>query len=128
MAALPSALPCQASSAWRSEPPFCWMAKSMSVVVPPWAAAMVPVSKSSDETVPPKGMSRWVWASMPPGKTYFPVASMVSSAVPPVMTVRMLDVLDQVAVEVGPAIAIELPRVADLGDEVEVEVGDDELV
>src|SRR5947209_348958 len=43
------------------------MAKSMSVVVPPKAAAMVPVSKSSELVVPPKGMSRCVCTSMPPG-------------------------------------------------------------
>jgi len=36
-------------------------------VVPPMAAARVPVRKSSAETVPPKGISMWVWASMPPG-------------------------------------------------------------
>ena len=33
---------------------------------------MVPVSKSSVEVVPPNGMSRWVWTSMPPGITYWP--------------------------------------------------------
>ena len=56
------------------------MAKSTIVVVPPCAAAIVPDSKSSAEVVPPNGMSRWVWTSMPPGSTYFPVASMVRSA------------------------------------------------
>ena len=52
----------------------------MSVVVPPWAAAIVPVSKSSAEVVPPKGMSRWVWTSMPPGITSLPEASITVSA------------------------------------------------
>jgi hypothetical protein len=41
----------------------------MIVVVPPWAAAIVPVAKSSDAVVPPNGSSMWVWASTPPGKT-----------------------------------------------------------
>src|ERR1019366_8839358 len=58
------------------------MAKSTMHVVPPWAAASVPVSKSSLDEVPPKGMSRWVCASMPPGRMYFPLASMVLSHVP----------------------------------------------
>ena len=52
----------------------------MRVVVPPWAAAMVPLSKSSAEVVPPNGMSRWVCTSMPPGITSLPEASMVVSA------------------------------------------------
>src|SRR4030081_581517 len=56
------------------------MAKSISVVVPPKAAARVPVSKSSELVVPPKGMSRWVCTSIPPGKTYFPAASMTFAA------------------------------------------------
>jgi len=38
-------------------------------VVPPNAAAIVPDSKSSADVVPPNGMSRWVWQSMPPGIT-----------------------------------------------------------
>src|SRR5690625_116552 len=49
------------------------------VVVPPWAAARVPVSKVSDACVPPNGISMWVWASIPPGMTYLPVASMTRS-------------------------------------------------
>ena len=56
------------------------MAKSTMVVVPPWAAATVPLSKSSAEVVPPNGMSRWVWTSMPPGITSFPRASTTVSA------------------------------------------------
>src|ERR1035438_8408280 len=51
------------------------MAKSTMVVVPPMAAARVPVRKSSAELVPPKGMSRCVCASMPPGRSNNPVAS-----------------------------------------------------
>src|SRR5262245_15943368 len=48
----------------------------MIVVVPPQAAARVPVSNVSAENVPPNGISMWVWASIPPGSTYLPVASM----------------------------------------------------
>ena len=50
------------------------------VVVPPQAAARVPISKVSEAKVPPKGSSMWVWQSIPPGTTYFPVASMTRSA------------------------------------------------
>jgi hypothetical protein len=53
----------------------------MIVVVPPQAAARVPVSKVSLAKVPPNGSSMWVCASTPPGITYLPVASMTSSAV-----------------------------------------------
>src|SRR3989442_591073 len=56
------------------------MAKSISVVVPPNAAARVPVSKSSALVVPPNGISRCVCTSMPPGKTYFPMASSTRAA------------------------------------------------
>jgi hypothetical protein len=50
------------------------------VVVPPKAAEVVPEVKSSQETVPPKGISMWVWGSMAPGITYLPAASMTLSA------------------------------------------------
>src|SRR5215469_7370710 len=82
MLALPSALACQASRVSRSEAPLGCTAKSISDVVPPQAAARVPVSKSSAENVPPNGMSRWVCTSMPPGMTYLPVASIDRSARP----------------------------------------------
>ena len=48
-------------------------------VVPPQAAARVPVSKVSEAFVPPNGSSIWVWASIPPGITYRPLASTTSS-------------------------------------------------
>ena len=47
------------------------------LVVPPKAAARVPVSNVSLAKVPPNGSSMWVWTSMPPGMTYLPLASMV---------------------------------------------------
>ena len=47
MAQLPSAFACQASRPSRSEPPMLWIAKSTIVVVPPHAAARVPVSNVS---------------------------------------------------------------------------------
>ena len=83
MTALPSALACQVSRPSRSEAPRDWTAKSTMLVVPPNAAARVPVSKVSFANVPPNGSSMWVWTSMPPGMTYLPVASIVSSAVAP---------------------------------------------
>ncbi len=55
----------------------------MIVVVPPHAAARVPVSNVSDANVPPNGSSMCVCTSMPPGTTYLPVASMVRSALTP---------------------------------------------
>jgi hypothetical protein len=73
---LPSAFACHVSSPARIDEPFDWIAKSTIVVVPPNAAAIVPDSKSSDELVPPNGMSMCVWQSMPPGMTNLPVASM----------------------------------------------------
>ena len=48
------------------------------VVVPPSAAATVPLAKSSIVVVPPNGMSRCVCGSMKPGNTYAPDASTVS--------------------------------------------------
>ena len=47
MTALPSALAIQVSSPSRRVPPLDWTAKSTIVVVPPKAAALVPVSKVS---------------------------------------------------------------------------------
>jgi hypothetical protein len=41
----------------------------MIIVVPPAAAALVPVKKSSDATVPMNGSSMCVCGSMPPGIT-----------------------------------------------------------
>ena len=49
--------------------PLAWTAKSMMVVVPPQAAARVPVSNVSTENVPPNGISMCVCTSMPPGST-----------------------------------------------------------
>ena len=80
MHALPSAFFHQVSSASRMRVPRAWMAKSTMLVVPPKAAARVPVSKSSALVVPPNGMSRWVWQSMPPGRTYMPAASITLPA------------------------------------------------
>src|ERR1700744_4597282 len=82
MAQLPSALACHLSSVASSELPLAWTAKSMIVVVPPQAAARVPVSKVSTENVPPNGISMWVWAAIPPGSTDLPGASMPRSAAP----------------------------------------------
>ena len=56
----------------------------MIVVVPPNAAARVPVSNVSLANVPPNGSSMCVWTSIAPGITYLPVASIVSSAATPV--------------------------------------------
>ena len=80
MTDLPSARPIQSSRACRIVLPRYWIAKSTMLVVPPNAAAIVPDSKSSADVVPPNGMFRCVWTSMPPGITYCPDASMVSSA------------------------------------------------
>ena len=48
-------------------------------VVPPQAAARVPVSNVSEALVPPNGSSMCVWASMPPGMTSLPLASITVS-------------------------------------------------
>ena len=48
----------------------------MMVVVPPAAAARLPLSKSSQKTEPSAvSWSKWTWASMPPGTAIRPVAS-----------------------------------------------------
>ena len=76
MQALPSAfLPARFRARRASSCPRTGWRSRRSVVVPPMAAARVPVSKSSADVVPPKGMSRWVCTSMPPGSTSRPVAS-----------------------------------------------------
>ena len=56
------------------------MQKSISVVVPPKAAAVVPDVKSSQVVVPPKNISMCVCGSIAPGITILPLASMVLSA------------------------------------------------
>src|SRR5918998_87589 len=83
MAHSPSALACQAARPSCTTSPVRCTAKSMIVVVPPHAAARVPVSNVSDANVPPNGSSMCVCASTPPGITYLPVASMTASAVQP---------------------------------------------
>ena len=51
---------------------------SITSVYPPEAAALVPHSQSSLYSAP--GSKKWVWVSIPPGNTYWPDASMTSSA------------------------------------------------
>ena len=75
-----SIFPCQVSSASAKVWPLPWMQKSTWQVVPPNAAETVPEVKSSQEVVPPKGMSRCVCGSMQPGSTIFPAASITLSA------------------------------------------------
>ena len=53
--------------------------KSMMVVVPPASPAAVPVSKSSEETVPATGNSMCTWGSTPPGRTRRSIASRTCS-------------------------------------------------
>src|SRR5215218_10200246 len=79
MAQLPAAFSCHVASPSCTRSPVRCTAKSMIVVVPPHAAARVPVSNVSLAAVPPKGSSMWVWASMPPGITYLPAASITVS-------------------------------------------------
>ena len=80
MAVFPAAFACQASRHSMVEVPRVWIAKSTMHVVPPCAAARVPVSKVSEVSVPPKGIWWWVWGSTPPGMTSRPAASMTRSA------------------------------------------------
>ncbi len=68
------------SSACANVVPGAWMQKSISVVVPPNAAAVVPDVKSSHVVVPPKNISMCVCGSIAPGITIFPVASIIFSA------------------------------------------------
>ena len=68
------------ASASANVSPGVWTQKSISVVVPPNAAAVVPDVKSSHVVVPPKNISMCVCGSIAPGITIFPVASIVRSA------------------------------------------------
>ena len=61
------------SSACAKVSPGVCMQKSISVVVPPNAAATVPEVKSSHVVVPPKNISMCVCGSIAPGITYLPV-------------------------------------------------------
>jgi len=76
-------LACQAARPSWTTSPVRWTAKSTMVVTPPHAAAVLPDSNVSDAAVPPNGSSMWVCTSIPPGMTYFPVASIVVSALTP---------------------------------------------
>ncbi len=79
MAQLPAAFSCH-SAYWSR---IFWSGycttKSTMEVVPPQAAARVPVSKVSLANVPPNGISMWVCASIPPGMTSLPAASITVS-------------------------------------------------
>ena len=83
MAHSPSALAIHFSNPSMADSPLVCTAKSTIVVVPPQAAARLPVSNVSAAKVPPKGSSMWVCTSMPPGITSFPDASIVRSATRP---------------------------------------------
>src|SRR3954452_7618106 len=167
MAHRPAAFSCHAASPSCTRSPNRWTAKSTIVVVPPHAAAAVPVSNVSDANVPPNGSSMWVCTSTPPGTTYLPVASMTRSAVaarswpsavepgatsaaivspsmstsararpvalttvPPVISVVMAGPpsrrRDRVVLVRAP-VPVELPRLADPPDRVEVDVAHDDL-
>src|SRR5688572_11895192 len=161
MCASPSALSCHAARPSCTTSPVRCTAKSMIVVVPPNAAALVPVSNVSEANVPPNGSCMWVCTSMPPGMTSLPVASIVSmpparplpgassavifspststsagnepvgpTTVPPVIRSvigYLRSRLGEAVVGVRTAVAVELPPVADLLQQVEVEVADDQL-
>src|SRR5438876_76079 len=73
---------CQSSSPTRGLFPAVWLQKSMRVVVPPNAAAFVPVSTVSTVCVGPNSQSRWVCTSTPLGKTSRPLASCPLASAP----------------------------------------------
>src|SRR5512133_2261346 len=72
-------------------------------VVPPQAAARVPVSKVSEAWVPPNGSSMCVCGSMPPGMTYLPMASTTESTFPSRSTPSNLDPGFSTAAMVSPS-------------------------
>ena len=72
MAQLPSALASAARGPARSASPLRWTAKSTMVVVPPQAAARVPVSKVSDGTGAAKGQFHVGVGVDPPGHDQAP--------------------------------------------------------
>jgi len=75
MLAVDAALDCARSIACSGLVPGICRAKSMIVVVPPWAAERVPEAKLSAVTEGPKVFSMCVWQSTPPGNTSMPAAS-----------------------------------------------------
>src|SRR4051794_32656083 len=75
----------------------------MIVVVPPHAAARVPVSNVSLADVPPNGSCMCVCASIPPGITYFPVASTTLSTDAATSVPRSCDPGDSTAAIVSPS-------------------------
>ena len=62
--------------------PWLWLAKSITEVVPPNAAAMVPVPKVSTVRAVPNSQSRCVCTSTAPGMTRSPLASCTSRPPP----------------------------------------------
>src|SRR5882724_1105937 len=112
MAQLPSAFSCHLSSVASRDVPLACTAKSTIVVVPPKAAAIVPVSKVSAANVPPNGISMCVCTSIPPGSTYFPVASMTSSAsesVPGAATAEMISPSTRTSATTAPVAETTVP-------------------
>ncbi len=84
---------CQSSSALNGLWPGKGVQKSTSVVVPPNAAARVPLPKVSMVCAVDVAMSRWVCTSTPPGSTSRPAASWISTSPPtsrcrPIVTMR----------------------------------------
>src|SRR5258705_733238 len=89
------------------------MQNGSTVVLPPKAAARVPLSKSSAMTMPgPLGCDKWTWLSMPPGRTSRPLASMICPASPrscPSAAIRPPDIPTSAA-KVSDAVATVPPR------------------
>ena len=73
---MPSAFLCHFSRpSFKVCPPLSCEAKSITRVVPPRIAALVPVSKSSAVTVPATSRSKWECPSINPGKRSLPDTS-----------------------------------------------------
>ena len=70
---------CQSSRPASGLAPWLWLAKSITLVVPPKAAAMVPVPNVSTVRALPNSQSMWVCTSIAPGMTRSPPASWTSA-------------------------------------------------
>ena len=81
---------CQSSRPTSGLSPRVWLQKSTTQVVPPKAAALVPVPKVSTVRATPKSQSRCVCTSIPPGITSRPLASCTSTSPPASMPLPMV--------------------------------------
>ena len=83
--------------------------KSITVVVPPQAAAQVPVNQSSLEAVSPTGICRCTCGSIPPGSTSMPAASISSRPCRSFSITEIFSPMMPTSADISPRLVITLP-------------------